>query len=94
MRLFGGIFNDRQPPRFYGGEHDVDGRADRNHVEINRIAEQMLRFDVDHGVFFHRHFRAERFKPFDVLINRTKPEIAAAGHGDLRFVETTDQRAD
>ena len=93
VRLLRRIFDDRQPLRPDGGEHDVHGRADADHVEIDRAAHQRVRGRGDHGVLCPDP-RAERLKALDVLVDGTDAEIAAAGHGNFRLAGPAQQSAD
>ena len=93
MRLFRSVFDDRQAARLDGGKHDVDRRADRDLIHIDRAAGQVVCRGVDHGVF-DRDRRAEHFEALDVQIDRADAEVAAAGQRDLRAVEPAKQRAD
>ena len=94
MRLLGRVFNDRKSPGLHGGQHDVDRRAHRHHVEINGVAHQTLGHYIDHAMLHGRHRRSQRREALQMLIDGPHAEIAAARHGNPRRAEPAQQRAD
>ena len=68
----------RHAPRAHGRQHDVDGRAHGDHVEINVAALQLFCADVHHAAVERIGQRPEQHKAFEVLVNRAGPEIATS----------------
>ncbi len=93
MRFLRHIFEDRQALGFYGGEHDVDGRADGDDVEIDVPPEEVLGLDADKAVP-DVDGRAQRLKTLDMLVDRADAEVASAGQGNVRLAEPSHQRAE
>ena len=92
VRLFCGIFNDREASRLDGCQHDVHGGTDRNDVHVDGVAVQVVCSGVDERVLLHGDGGAEHFEPFEVLVDGTDPaEVTAAGHGDTGFGAAAQQ---
>ena len=81
VRLARRVLDDRQPLRLHGRQNDVHRRADRDHVEVNVRAAQLLCGDLDHAVV-ERICAAQRIEALDVLVNRPNAEITPAGQRD------------
>ena len=77
MRFFCGVFDDCKPSRLNCGEHDIDCCADGNLVHINKATGEMVGIGVDHCVFNNGSRCAEKFKTFDVKVNRSGTNITA-----------------
>lgn len=92
--LLGGVFNDGQTLRLDCGEDNIDCRADGRLVEVDGAALKSLRGGVNNGVLADSDGRAEKLKALYMTVDRTHSEVAAAGHGDFRTVESAEQRAD
>ena len=88
MRFLGRILNDRAAFRQNGCQHYINGSADGNNVKINMAAHQFVRFRLDLSVF-KVHRRAKGFKSLDVLVNRSRPDDAAARHRHFRFMKAS-----
>lgn len=95
MRFLGCVFDYGIAIGQNSGQHNVHGGADANYVKINLSAVEMAFGGpgMDKAAFDF-HFCAHGGKAFDMLVNRTHAEIAAAGHGDFGPAETAQQRAD
>ena len=96
MGLLGGVFNHRESLREYSCKHDVDGRANRNHIKINVRTGQAVRgVRMDIAALPDGNGCAKRLKALNMLIDRTDAaKVAAAGHGDFRMMVFAEQRAD
>ena len=94
VRFLGGVLQDRLTLRLDGGEHQVDGRADGYGIKINaRTVEGTRGGALDDSAVDQLVLRAHQREALQVLVDRTHAEVAAAGQGDLRVVETAQKRA-
>ncbi len=93
MRLFCGVFDHGRALRLHGRQHDVGGRADRNHVEVDIVPGQAVGGNVHHPVF-QAVLRPQRGEPFQMLVDRPDPQVAASRHGDDGVVEPAEERTE
>ena len=94
MRLLGGILEDRLTLRLDCGEHQVDGRADGNGIEVDTCAvEGAFGTALDDSAVDKIVLRAHQRKALEVLIDGTNAEVTATGKGDLGVMKTSEQRA-
>ena len=95
MRLLRRIFDDGRAVRQSCGHHDVHGRADGDHVEIDVRAPHAPALGGGADVVALAHGRTHGGKALDVLVDGAgAAEVAAAGHGDLGLAEAAKQCAD
>ena len=95
VRLLRRIFDDGRAVRQSRGHHDVHGRADGDHVEINVRALHAPALGGGADVVALAHGRTHGGKALDVLVDGAgAAEVAAAGHGDLGLAEAAKQCAD
>ena len=94
MRFLGGIFNDGGALGEHGGHHNVHRCTDGDHVEIDVRALHAPAVGLGADKVALAYLSAHGNKTLDVLVNRANAaKVAAAGHGDLRLAEATEQRA-
>ena len=93
MRLLGSVLDDGVAFRPDGGHHDIHGSAHGDHIQIDVGALEAagLRGSVDEAAL-HHDLGAKRGKALHVLVDGAHPEVAAAGHGDLRLAEAAQER--
>lgn len=91
--FFGNILQHGHTAGFHGGQHDIDGGADRNLIEVDVRPLQALGISVDETVF-DADLGTQQLEALDVLIDGTNAEIAPAGHGNTGLAKTPQQRAD
>ena len=77
VRFFGRILDDRLTLRHYGGHHHVHRCAHRDNVHIDMIALEPLRLRDDQAVF-DPDVCPQCAEALDMLVDRSKPDIAAA----------------
>ena len=95
MGFLGCVLNNRRTASLNGSQHNIDGGADGNDIQINRVSQKAaLRGYVNHPVFHGRYLRAQRGKALEVLIDRAYAQLTAAGHGHLRRAVLSQQSAD
>ena len=93
MGLFARVDDGGVALRLGGGQHDVDGRAHRGHVQIDlRAVQPVRRFGRNHAAV-GGDLRAQRLKALDVLVDGAVADGAAAGVGNLRLAKARQQRA-
>ena len=92
MGLFGRIFNGSESFRARCGQHDVDGGADADDIQINRRTHKAFRFQVN-AAMVDDHGCPQCLKAFEMLINGPVAKIAATWKGDDRFMESSEQCA-
>ena len=92
MGLFARVDDGGVALRLGGGQHDVDGRAHRGHVQIDlRAVQPVRRFGRNHAAV-GGDLRAQRLKALDVLVDGAVADGAAAGVGNLRLAKARQQR--
>ena len=97
MRFLCRVFDDGQTLRAARGEHDVHGRADGYHVEVNVCSDKTLFFGAgrfDDSAVDKSCFSAESLKALEVLVDRADAEVAAAGQGNLCLAVFAEQSAE
>ena len=95
MRFFGCVFDNGRAGCQYGADHNVHRRADGNDVKVDTSAGQAgFRSDGTDKTVMQRNFRADGFKAFNMLIDRTCAEVTAAGKGNLCMTEAAKLSAD
>ena len=84
MRLSCGIFQNSKTRSHSRRQHNIYSTANSNPVKIDRsAAHSVLCLCADNAVF-HSNGSAQRFKAFNVLVDRSNSaKITAAGHRDL-----------
>ncbi|MPM43145.1 hypothetical protein SDC9_89818 [bioreactor metagenome] len=95
MRLLGGVFNHRHAVGQSGGQHNVHSCADGHDVQIDLRALKTAVFG--HGVNVaaaYIHSGSHGFKAFDMLVDGTAAEVAAAGRRHLGLSEAAQESAD
>ena len=95
VRLLGGVFDDGRAAREDRADHDVHRRADGDDVEIDTPAGQTVfgRSGADEAVL-QLHLRADGLEALDVLVDRPRAEVTAAGQRHAGVAEAAELRAD
>ena len=92
MGLLGGVGDDGLALGAGGGQHDVDGSAHTDHVQIDLRAGE-LGSPGFHDAVFDAHVRAQGPEAFDVLVDGALANGAAAGEGDGCLLIAAQQSA-
>jgi len=92
MELHGAVFQHRGSLRAHCRHHDVGGRAhgNRTHREFSPAQRIRSRLDVS---MLEVHACSECFETGKVNVNRPLPYGAAAGHGNVGFADTGEERS-
>ncbi|MBP5728775.1 MAG: hypothetical protein J6Y48_17015, partial [Clostridia bacterium] len=91
VRFLGRVVDEGLALRFDRGQHDVDRRADGDHIKENVAAGQRA-FRCQHAADFLR-FRADGTEALQVLVHRPGADFTAAGGGNTRFAAASQQGA-
>ena len=92
MRFLGRVLNDGHALCHGRCHHDVDGCADRNHIQINVRAHQVNGMGMDSSAL-NLNLGSQSAEAFQMLVNRSAANIAAARKRYLRTLIFAKQRA-
>ena len=91
VRLLCGVFDYCKTVSLYRRHNSVYGSADGVFVKEYLAARELIGAEIYHTAV-DVIGRAERGKALEVLVYGPVAEVAAAGHGNVRLVETPEQR--